>query len=78
MPFLPLMSGPTDIVKRLGGPEVLADRFGVSLKAIEMWERRNGIPGKWHVPMLLLAAERGVSLSLDELASAPEPAEARG
>ncbi len=34
-----------------------------------MWERRNTVPFRWHVPLLKLAADRGVSLSLDELLS---------
>lgn len=75
------MSGPSDIVDRLGGPDVVARRFGISLKAIDMWGQRGGVPGRWHIPMLMMADELGVPLSMHELSTGiperPEPAEAR-
>lgn len=74
------MTDRLEIVDRLGGPEALAARFCISVKAIEMWARRGGIPGRWHIPMLLLAGELGVPLSLDDLSrtttGAREPASA--
>lgn len=69
------MDAVSEIVERLGGPSRLASRFGIGTKAIEMWVRREGIPGRWHIPLLLLAAELGVELSLTELLSA-EPTQA--
>lgn len=64
------MTATTEIVERLGGAELLAERFNVSRKAIEMWGRPDrGIPGKWHIQLLLLAKERRVRLSLEELST---------
>lgn len=59
----------SDIIARCGGGAVLAERFKLSEKAVEMWGRRHSIPGRWHVPLLLLARERGVELSLDDFAT---------
>lgn len=63
------MATTSEIVERIGGAELLAKRFAVSLKAIEMWGRRGGIPPKWHFDLLRLAEERGVALSLEELST---------
>lgn len=63
------MATPSKIVERLGGAELLAQKFGITLKAIEMWERRGGIPGSRHIPLLLLAKERRVKLSMEELST---------
>jgi hypothetical protein len=63
------MSDTASIVERLGGPVLLSDRFKISLKAIEMWDRRGGIPSRWHIPILMLAKERRVALGMDELLS---------
>jgi hypothetical protein len=71
------MSTPSEIVARFGGPEIVASRFGLSRKAVEVWALPDrGIPGKWHIPMLLWASELGVPLSMDELATPREPLEA--
>lgn len=56
------------IVERLGGAEALAARFNITLKAIEMWEKR-GVPRTRAVELLLLAKERRVKLTIDELRS---------
>jgi hypothetical protein len=69
VPISPAMDAASSIIARLGGPVELAGRFGISPKAIEMWERRSRIPGKWHLELLKFAAERGVKLSPDELLS---------
>lgn len=57
-----------DIVSRFGGPERLAKalELGTS-KAVEQWIRRGTVPGKWHLSLLSMAAERGIKLSPDEL-----------
>jgi DNA-binding transcriptional regulator YiaG len=56
----------SSIVERLGGAKMLAARLNVSRKAIEMWERR-GVPRSRQIELLLLAKERGVDLTIDEL-----------
>jgi DNA-binding transcriptional regulator YiaG len=56
----------TSIVDRLGGRKMLAARLNVSRKAIDMWERR-GVPRSRQIELLLLAKERGVDLTIDEL-----------
>jgi hypothetical protein len=63
------MSDTASIVERLGGPVLLSDRFKISRKAVEMWVCRGNIPGRWHVPLLMLAEERRVVLGMDELLS---------
>lgn len=60
------MAAISSIVERLGGVKMLAARLNVSRKAIEMWERR-GVPRSRQIELLLLAKERGVDLSIDEL-----------
>ncbi len=62
------MADTATIVKRLGGAETLAERFNITLKAIEMWERR-GVPRSRQLELLLFAKERRVKLSIDELLS---------
>jgi hypothetical protein len=57
----------SEIVTALGGAAIVAPRFGLSIKAVEMWERRGGIPGRWHLPILMLAAEKEVPLSPSDL-----------
>lgn len=49
------------------GREILAERFGLTPKAVEQWIRRNRVPGLWHLPLLDEARRRDVSLSKDEL-----------
>ena len=56
----------SSIVERLGGPNMLAARLNVTRKAIDMWERR-GVPRSRQIELLLLAKERGVDLTIDEL-----------
>lgn len=57
------------IVAALGGRAFLAERFGVTEKAIEQWEKRGRIPWKLHTDLVQLAAGRGVSLSHEELSA---------
>ncbi len=62
------MIGVASIIERLGGRSGLAGEFPeLSEKAVFMWERRGGIPGKWHLALMRLAREQGVELSEDEL-----------
>ena len=60
---MPAMKTPSEIIKALGGEEIVAKHCNVGLKALYMWERRGFIPGNKQVSLLLLAAERGVALS---------------
>lgn len=62
------MADTSHIVERLGGREWLAERFGITRKAIEQWEKR-GVPRSRQIELLLLAKERRVKLSIDELLS---------
>jgi len=55
------------IIDRLGGRELVAVRCHLTPSAVKMWERRDMIPWRWHVTLLSLAVERGVSLSMSEL-----------
>lgn len=64
------------LIARFGGAKAIAERFGLTVKAVEQWENREGIPGKWHIPLLLWAAEIDVPLSVDDLSSV-EQIEAR-
>jgi len=57
------------LIARFGGAKAIADRFGLTVKAVEQWENREGIPGKWHIPLLLWAAEIKVPLSMADLSS---------
>ena len=72
VPVSVTMKDVADIVSRLGGREAVADRFAVTPKAVEMWETRGAIPGRWHVPMLMWADEAGVSLSVADFAPLAE------
>ena len=66
------------LIARFGGVKAVASRFGLTRKSVEQWESREGIPGKWHIPLLLWAAEIEVPLSVDDLSSRPaEAAEVR-
>jgi hypothetical protein len=56
----------SSLVERLGGANMLAARLNVTRKAIDMWERR-GVPRSRQIELLLLAKERGVELTIDEL-----------
>ena len=70
MPPSAPMDGIVSIIERLGGRSALSGEFPeLSEKAVFMWERRGGIPGKWHLPLMRLAREQGVELSEDELLS---------
>jgi hypothetical protein len=59
----------SDIIDLFGGTGVVADLLGANQSAVSMWRARGGIPGKWHLPLLRLARERGVELSDEELLS---------
>lgn len=72
MPLCRSMTDVANIVSRFGGREVVADRFKLTPKAVEMWERRGAIPGSRHIPLLTWASESGISLSLQDLASEAE------
>lgn len=67
------MNAVSSIISRVGGREFLATRFRLGFKAVEQWEKRGSIPGRWHIPLMLLADERGVSLSKEELADVSKP-----
>lgn len=61
-----------DIVSLFGGPSALADALGgIGQTAVSNWSRQNGggVPGKWHLPLLALAEERGVDLTPGDLLS---------
>jgi len=64
------------LIDRLGGEAVISAALSLrfpdsplSPKAVELWGRRGVIPGRWHLPLLALARERGVPLSEEELLS---------
>ncbi|WP_375594608.1 carph-isopro domain-containing protein [Algihabitans albus] len=60
-----------EVVRRFGGAAALADELGLgTTKAVEQWIRRGHIPGKWHLTLLEMARDRGVSLTAEELLSA--------
>lgn len=72
VPVSVTMTDVADIVSRLGGREAVADRFGLTPKAVEMWETRGAIPGRWHIPMLIWAGEADVRLSMGDFAPLAE------
>ncbi len=55
-----------DLIQRFGGPTLLARAMGVTTACITNWYRR-GIPdgAKWR--LLLLARERGIDLTVEDL-----------
>ena len=59
----------SDIIDLFGGTGAIAELLGANKSAVSMWRTRDGVPGKWHLPLLRLARERGVELSEDELLS---------
>ena len=64
------MTNVASIIERLGGRSALSGTFpDLTEKAVFMWERRGGVPGKWHLPLLRLARERNIELSEDELST---------
>lgn len=73
------MTDVTTLVSRFGGEKAVAERFGLTVKAVEQWVARGGIPGRWHIALLLWAEEAGVPLSMSDLSeeAAAVPAEAR-
>ena len=56
------------IIRRFGGSKELADGLGIPESTIRNWPAL-GIPGKWHLPLLRLARERGVPLTDEDLLS---------
>lgn len=59
----------SEIIERFGGRDALADALGQRPKTVEQWSRRDRIPGVWHLPLMRLARQQGVSLTDDELLS---------
>lgn len=58
------------IDKDLGGAtEANADDLGVSLYALRKWQHRNRIPSDYWLPVVRVAASRGNTISLEELAA---------
>ena len=57
----------SEIIARFGGRAELGAALGLSDKALYQWEQRNVIPGSWHLRLLSLAEDRGVTLLASEL-----------
>jgi len=60
------MSTPQEILARFGGVDALAATLEIPPSTIRNWSA-GGVPGKWHSRLLILARERDVDLSVDEL-----------
>ena len=68
----------TTIIERFGGRAAIAAAVGVSVKAVEMAERRGRFSARWHLPLLRHAEERGIALTPSDLMAAPaKPKRAR-
>ncbi|MRX51076.1 hypothetical protein GI374_11575 [Paracoccus sp. S-4012] len=55
------------IIERWPSRRALAGDLGLEKVVIHRWHQRSSIPGEYFVPMLEVAAERGISLLRDEL-----------
>lgn len=51
-----------------GATETNADDLGVKLETLRKWRQRQRIPPEYWLPVVRVAAERGKSVSIDELA----------
>lgn len=56
------------IIRRFGGKKALAEALGLGVDAVKQWRLRGSIPGKHHLRLLQMAAERGIPLTESELA----------
>ena len=63
----PAISSLEDLIKRFGGPQAMAARLSavgkgvITREAVYVWRKR-GLPGRWHVPILLEAEKLGIEV----------------
>ena len=61
----PPISTLEDLIQRFGGPQAMAARLSalgkgaITREAVYVWRKR-GLPGRWHVPILLEAESSGL------------------
>lgn len=60
------------IVDKFGGQTQLAALIGKGQSTVSYWVKTGIIPAKWHPTLLLLALEKGVSLTADNFISRPD------
>ena len=71
------MAEVSEIVSRFGGPKKLAGELGIPASTVGSWSWLGRVPGKWHLLLKRLAAERGIELSDEELLTTRRGKEAR-
>lgn len=59
----------SELVRKLGGPDVVADRLGLPRKNVAAWSRLGRIPWKWRWLVRQMAMHNRVSLSPDDWAA---------
>jgi len=57
----------SEVVKRYGGQQSLADKLGIRQNAISYWVKNNRIPSKWHGKLLKIAQNEGVNILATDL-----------
>jgi len=66
------MNAARKIIAKFGGQTVLAKLLGKRQGTVQYWAKTGRIPSKWHKPILMLAAERGINLLPRDFLYEPE------
>lgn len=66
------------ILIQLGSEQEVGDYLGVSRGTVQAWKGRGSIPSPYWRRVLALAAEKGVGLDYDQLASLAEQKKKEG
>lgn len=66
------MSTAKNIVDKFGGQTSLAVLIGKGQSTVSYWVKTGTIPAKWHPTLLLLALEKGVTLTADDFITKPD------
>lgn len=61
------------IIAQWGTVESFAQASGVSLSTAKAWKRRNSVPAKYWSQLIAAAAEKGLTLTTDELVALAAP-----
>ncbi len=59
------------IVDMFGGQTALATLIGKGQSTVAYWVKSESIPARWHPKLLILAAQHGINLSVDDLINLP-------
>lgn len=58
-------------VRMLGGTLAVARAFDITPQTVSSWIKRGNIPSKYWPALLIMAREKGISLSLERLVGIP-------